>query len=397
VIDFSIINGMKKLKHIPMPKKASVEEKTRIFINNVTIVHGDKYDFSKFVYKNALTKGTYICPEHGERTVIPSSLLHGHGCSACSGKCPIYAKEQFYIKMKTMHPTLDFSKFVYKDAKTKRTYICPEHGPRKAPPNGLLHGHGCRACGGTCPNHAKEQFYIKMKTMHPTYDFSKFVYKGNKTKGTYICPEHGDRTATPHNLLHGAICGACSENCSIHTKEQFYIKMKTMHPTLDFSKFVYKSSSIKGTYICPEHGPKEAIPTSLLSGSGCGQCNKRFRVQQMKIFNALKKEFPYLIFDWEKRYDCMEGLEFDISFVAADGTLIAIEYDGEQHHRPVCFGGMSLQKAKLSFENIKRRDRKKNRLANKYGIKLIRIPYYEWQDSSEEVLMELFDTIEDYL
>ena len=35
-------------------------------IDRFRLVHGDKYDYSKFEYINAITKGIIICPKHGE-------------------------------------------------------------------------------------------------------------------------------------------------------------------------------------------------------------------------------------------------------------------------------------------------------------------------------------------
>ncbi len=60
-------------------KRASLEE----FVENAKRVHGDKYDYSKAIYKTALTKLVIICPKHGEFTQSPGSHLAGHGCPSC--------------------------------------------------------------------------------------------------------------------------------------------------------------------------------------------------------------------------------------------------------------------------------------------------------------------------
>jgi hypothetical protein len=43
-------------------------------------------------------------------------------------------------------PQLDFSEFVYKNAKTKSKVICPKHGKFEINANDLKSGHGCRLC-----------------------------------------------------------------------------------------------------------------------------------------------------------------------------------------------------------------------------------------------------------
>ena len=55
----------------------------------------------------------------------------------------------------------------------------------------------------------------------------------------------------------------------------------------------------------------------------------------------------------------------------------AFEYDGEQHFRPVCFGGIPLHRAQTLFKRTQCLDRRKNRLCRLYDIRLIRIPYTE--------------------
>lgn len=60
-------------------------KKLEDFIGEASALHGEKYDYSKFVYKNALTKGVIICPLHGEFLQSPNTHLTrgGAGCPAC--------------------------------------------------------------------------------------------------------------------------------------------------------------------------------------------------------------------------------------------------------------------------------------------------------------------------
>jgi len=44
----------------------------------------DKYDFSKFIYKNTHEKSIIICPEHGEFLMSPHNIRKGIGCPGCS-------------------------------------------------------------------------------------------------------------------------------------------------------------------------------------------------------------------------------------------------------------------------------------------------------------------------
>lgn len=64
-----------------------------------------------------------------------------------------------------------------------------------------------------------------------------------------------------------------------------------------------------------------------------------------------------------------------------------IEYDGEQHFRPVRFGGMSDDRARENFKQQKINDQIKNDYCFENNIPLLRIPYWE----SENIEHILFD------
>lgn len=54
------------------------------FIQKARKVHGDKYDYSKTVYKTAKAKVTITCPIHGDFEQLVSGHLSGYGCKKCT-------------------------------------------------------------------------------------------------------------------------------------------------------------------------------------------------------------------------------------------------------------------------------------------------------------------------
>ena len=68
-----------------------------------------------------------------------------------------------------------------------------------------------------------------------------------------------------------------------------------------------------------------------------------------------------------------------------------IEFQGEQHYRPVNFGGMSDQKAESVHHEIVKRDLIKKRVAEELSIDLFEISF---ADSIEEKLLEILDKID---
>ena len=55
----------------------------------VISVHGDKYDFSKFIYTRAHDKVEVICSKHGVFNIRYSDLSCGSGCIKCRNDAKI--------------------------------------------------------------------------------------------------------------------------------------------------------------------------------------------------------------------------------------------------------------------------------------------------------------------
>ena len=65
---------------------------------------------------------------------------------------------------------------------------------------------------------------------------------------------------------------------------------------------------------------------------------------------------------------------------------VVIEYDGEQHFRPVRFGG-SIEQAEQRHDNVKRRDKIKDDHCLANNIPILRIPYWDF-DNIETLVKE---------
>jgi len=96
--------------------------------------------------------------------------------------------------------------------------------------------------------------------------------------------------------------------------------------------------------------------------------------------------------DYEKQFkfdDCLSDknrkLKFDFYF---EKENLAIEYDGEQHSSPVAFSG-DWSKAESNFKRIQRYDKIKDNYCLYNDIKLIRIPYTEF-NNVESLLADIF-------
>ena len=181
------------------------------FIRKATNVHGNKYDYSKTEYKGSRYKVNIICPEHGIFEQNASHHIHrNHGCPKCSCTKKLTI-EEFINNAKQIHgDKYDYSLVDYKNAKTKVTIICPEHGEfEQTPSSHVDQKTGCPKCSNKY-KYSTVEFITKAKSIHDKrYNYSKVNYINNYTPITIICPKHGEFEQTPSNHLSGKGCNLC--------------------------------------------------------------------------------------------------------------------------------------------------------------------------------------------
>ena len=206
-----------------------------------------------------------------------------------------------------LYPHLDFSKFSYSGINEKSIVICPIHGEFEAIYSNLIISKlkiGCKKC---CNILEHEEAINNLKIKYPNYNYSKFVYKNNRTKSTVICPTHGEVEITYMNAIHRGPCPKCGKEKGLKNKKENFSKsrniikeLEEMYPNLDFSKFIYTKSRNKSTVICPEHGEFESRFNDLSiafkkhkNPKGCPYCSKT-KVKDPIL--KLQSKFPELDF-----------------------------------------------------------------------------------------------------
>ena len=119
------------------------------FIERSEMAHNKKYDYSVFKYINAKIKGVIICPIHGKFEQNPDAHLNRrHGCPKCGGSEKKTIEDFIRQSKKVQVDTYDYSKFKYTNAFTKGIIICEKHGEFKQTPDSHLRGSGCPKCFG---------------------------------------------------------------------------------------------------------------------------------------------------------------------------------------------------------------------------------------------------------
>lgn len=261
-------------------------------------------------YKTANTKILHMCNICGRQYMVaPADVLSNRGCSKCSGVCKLTTdeyKEKLYIATNGTISVVD----EYVNALTKIKHKCNIHNVVwLSSPHNILNGCGCEKCGN-------EKIGSKLRKTHEQYESElKEIHKNIIPLETYI------NAVTP--ILHQCLLDGCEWNVS---------------------------------------------PANLLYRSQCPKCSNRESKGENIICNWLNKNnIKYIR---QKRFnDCkdIKTLPFDFYLPTFNKC---IEYDGEQHDKPVdFFGGLD------GFKNRQYHDSIKTEYCKVNDIPLLRISY----------------------
>lgn len=190
-------------------------QKQLFFIERANEIHKNKYDYSKVEYLNANSKVCIICPTHGEFQMTPSCHLVGQGCPKCKGRG--LSQEEVIAKANLIHNNkYDYSKVIFRKMHDKVTIICPIHGEfQQTLSKHISKKQGCPKCSITSRSKAQmvdsEVFFAKAKEIHgDRYDYSESVYSGMNKQFTYKCPIHGETSQRALDHLRGYGCFKCA-------------------------------------------------------------------------------------------------------------------------------------------------------------------------------------------
>lgn len=368
---------------------------TKEFIEKAKQKHGDYFDYSETVYVNRRTKVYIICPIHGGFWQFPEQHLKSqYGCPQCSYEAKSKEKrlgfEDFVIRATNIHGNMySYVNVDYIDEKTKVEIICKKHGAFMQTPAAHLHGQGCPLCGIEKIRNSKllsqNEVIEAFKRVHgDTYDYSKVEYKGSQVEIAIICKEHGIFYQKPaYHMYVGCGCPVCGDIkrglSERQTKSEFVEKARLIHgDKYDYSLVPEDVlTSDKVPIVCKEHGVFLQTKNSHLKGQGCPHCPKTcVSLGEKKVSEWLDmKNIKYIPQYKIKNEDVnCENKHIIIDFYIPKENLF-IEYNGEQHYStPFYFGGEER------FERQVRRDNALRKYCETHGVKLVEIPYWDYNN-----------------
>lgn len=240
---------------------------------------------------------------------------------------------------------------------------------------------------------ATENFKRYMEINHPNYIWLDKEYKGSKTKMRFMCkfhPEKGEQINFPDNIIHSHhLCKYCAYE---RMRDERVIQKEKLEQYCADKNVEYVGQYTKDheTYViyqCEEHrkNGKQEMSLSHFKASArpCRFCSESSG--EIKVSNYLIRN--NITFSKEKRFDdCKDVRKLRFDFYLEDLNTI-IEYDGKQHFYPVTFWNGA--DATSMLKKNQSRDKMKDDYCKSHGIRLIRIPYTQYNNIEKILDREL--------
>ena len=257
----------------------------------------------------------------------------------------------------------------------------------------LLQGCGCKICGHQkrWDSRGRKTTEEAKKEINNKYPNIIMIgeYNGSHERTSFKCTIHNEIWESSFiRVLRGECkCPICvveslRDRCGF-TTEEFMKNISKNYPHITSSdKYVNRETEMQ--FYCTLHDNYFTIkPQYLLAHKvkGCPICSQS--LGETKLINILEKTGVNI----DKQHifkDCIykKPLRFDV--YDCDNN-IAYEYQGEQHYKPVDFNGMSKDESIANYKlNIKRDEIKRN-YCKTHNIKLIEIPYWEYDNMEEYI------------
>ena len=284
----------------------------------------------------------------------------------------------------------------YIDQKTKLQYKCPKHKNviQQMDWDHFNRGHRCAFCARekhadnwrTSWEDIEKEFTERGYKLLPNQE-----YKTNQDKLRFICDKHGEQIIRFDVFRRGTGCVECSREAQSENQrlDYDYVKKQFEDAGYELLSTEYLGSKQKLKYKCSVHGIRYVQYGNFQQGQRCTACTKRESKGEIRINEWLdsnniihSREFTFenLVSDKGAK------LRYDFAVFNKDKSLsLLIEFDGEQHMRPIkVFGG------EKRFKRQQKLDKLKTDYCINHSIKLIRIPYADFsilnQTLSREIL-----------
>ncbi len=240
--------------------------------------------------------------------------------------------------------------------------------------------------------YAMDNIRLFLSINYPDYELLDTKYVSCKNKMRFIChkhEEHGTQLNSFDNIVHNHhACKYCGYSMLSEIKRLPDSQLTEMCIERDVI-FVGRKQYDRQTHIlykCTKHDSDELQEMTLdhfrASKVPCRICqisSGELKVKQYLDEHKIKYVYQHTFPDCRN----VRPLEFDFYLPT---LLVAIEYDGKQHFEPMHFSNSDKTYLE-SYELGKQRDRIKDQYCLEHAIRMIRIPYWDY-DKIDSILQE---------
>lgn len=330
----------------------------------------------------------FICNNHKElgiQYMTKYNIEITKGCKYCSGK----ELPEWYVleKANELNPDIEILD-PYINLTTSMNCYCKKHNyPTRKTMQQIFKGQGCYYCG--CEKLSKSSFLsqdIVQSNISKINPHVKLIeYKGATQQLKCYCNKHNKYFykgyyALSHNKNSG--CDLCyAENIRENQGmgiDEFRNRLKKVHPELNVvGEYMNYTTPIE-VYCTTHEYTFYSRPVDLLKRTKC--CDKsKYNYKEEQVCNFIEETYGFTVTRQKQFNDCKDKrvLPFDIYL---DDYNVLIEYQGEQHYKPVMFSSETLEEAIEKFEYTKKHDAIKEQYCINNNIPLIKIPYWEFDN-----------------
>ncbi len=282
------------------------------FIVQAMGIHNDRYDYSRVEWVNTTTKVEIVCKVHGSFEQEPYMHYNrGRGCPRCAVENSTYSTPKFVDRANQVHSNkYDYTKTIYQHNDTPVVITCPLHGDYKQKPRVHIEGSGCSKCFSERNRSSKEEFINNSLVTHGNrYDYTKIIYRDNKSKVIITCKVHGDFKITPNaHVSCRQGCPRCKESKGETRVRQFlelhginHVQEHRIEPLPFRYDFYLPEKNVLVEY----HGQQHYKPVSIFGGK------KGFRktIKRDKAKRELAKRNGYTLITMSYRHSYNDSLE----------------------------------------------------------------------------------------
>lgn len=241
----------------------------------------------------------------------------------------------------------------------------------------------CKKCKNINPR-AYTYDYVKQVFNDNGYILKTEKYENNKQLLEVECPSgHKWQVAFGHFN-----CGRRCYYCS-HSRQYTISEIR-----MNFSKYGYTLLSKEYSNVydkllikCNKGHIYETSFHNFDNGKRCPYCNNKYSRGEYKVIYILDKyHINYIHQHWFQ--ECRDKLPLPFDFYLSKYNC-CIEFDGEGHYEPRNWNGVNDSKAIKSFEETQKHDNMKTQYCKKNNMKLIRIPYWNFDNIESIICQEL--------